>query len=274
MFGAAQGCGVVIAALAATLVGEMVWTVKRPLPAQAELDASGTIVGASEGCRRVRVVALGDSTLTGPGLGDSAQVWLRQALERLDHHCPIELVSLAAGGSRLADVARRVPDAVVLEPDLVVVAVGANDVLRGAPSRAVRVGLDRIVAGLLDVVDVVAVTNMGDLGNIARIPSPLSSVARARADTARSVIEDVVARHERAVLLDVTGADSVLRNRAAFTADLFHPDQVGHAAWAESVLPGLRRALERVERGGCVDPHHPKFGAQRALSATFAPNFG
>ena len=237
------------AALAATLVGETVWAAKRPLPTQSEIDASGTVTGVSRDHRPLRVVALGDSTLTGPGLSDSKHVWLRRALEQLDHHRPIELMSLAVGGSRVSDVAGRVHEAIELEPDLVVVAAGANDVLRFVPSRTVRTNLDGVIGRLLDVVDVIAVANIGDLGNIARIPPPLTSVYRARSDTIRSLVEDVVDQYERAVLLDVTGADPVLRNRTVFTADLFHPGEAGHAAWADSVRPGLRHAIERIEAG-------------------------
>ena len=247
--GIVRGGGLLAAALAATLVGETVWAVKRPLPTQSELDASGTVTGVSGHRRPLRVVALGDSTLTGPGLSESRQVWLRRALEQLDHHRPIELVSLAAGGSRVSDVAGQVHEAIELEPDLIVVAVGANDALRLVTSKTVRSHLDGLIGRLLDVVDVVAVANIGDLGNIARIPPPLTSVLRARSGTMRSVVEEVVARYERAVLLDVTGADPVLRNRNVFTPDLFHPGEAGHAAWADSVRPGLRCAVERIEAG-------------------------
>ena len=249
--GIVRGGGLLAAAFAATLAGETVWAVKRPLPTQAEVDASGTVAGGGGGGGGdrppLRVVALGDSTLTGPGLSDSRQIWLRKALEEIDHHRPIELVSLAVGGSRVADVARRVPEVIDLKPDLVVVAAGANDVLRFVPARLVRSDLDRLIDQLLDVVDVIAVANVGDLGNVARIPPPLTSVFRARSDSMRLVVEDVVAQHERAILLDVTGADPAFRNRDIFTADLFHPGEAGHAAWAASVRPGLRHAIERIE---------------------------
>ena len=89
----------------------------------------------------------------------------------------------------------------------------------------------------------VAVANVGDLGNIARVPTPLSSVIRSRASQARRAIEHVVAAHDRAVLLDVTRADGAFRDRAIFTPDLFHPGVAGHAAWADSVLDDLRAAI-------------------------------
>jgi lysophospholipase L1-like esterase len=62
----------------------------------------------------------------------------------------------------------------------------------------------------------------------------------------RSVIEAVVESHDRAILLDVTPADETLRDRETFLADLFHPGEAGHRAWADAALPGLRAAFERL----------------------------
>ena len=90
------------------------------------------------------------------------------------------------------------------------------------------------------------VAHVGDLGNIARVPAPLSSVLRARAGRVRRAIEGVVSNHERAILLDVTPADAAFRSRALYTPDLFHPGPDGHAAWARAVVPRLRVAVERA----------------------------
>ncbi len=231
------------AALAALFAGELCWAAFRPLPTMTGLDASGLVPADVDG-PPLRVVALGDSSLTGPGLTHPDHVWLRVGLGLLGHDRPIELMSLALGGSRVVDVARRVEEALAVEPDLVVLAVGANDVLRGTPRRQFRTEVDRLIGRLLAGVPVVAVANVGDLGNIARVPRPLDALFRARALLMCSIIEEVVASRDRAVLIDVTAADHVFRDRSVFTPDLFHPGPVGHAAWADASLPGLSRAID------------------------------
>ncbi len=238
------GSGVAVAALSAAMIaGELCWAAFRPLPTMTGLDASG-LVPADADQPPLRVVALGDSSLTGPGLALADHVWLRVGLARVGHEGPIELTSLAVGGSRAADVAGLVDAALAAEPDLVVVAVGANDALHGTRRRQFRAEFDDLVGRLVAVAPVVAAANVGNLGNIARVPPPLSTVLRARSQVMRSVIEDVVRSHERAVLIDVTAADDIFRDRRVFTPDLFHPGPVGHAAWADAALPGLRRAVE------------------------------
>jgi lysophospholipase L1-like esterase len=239
------GVATMCVAIVATLVGQALWVVRRVLPTQVAPETSR--VSAIDHETRLRVVALGDSTLTGPGLEHDGHIWLHRALDRLGHHRPIELISLAVGGSRVLDVIDRIPETLELQPDLVVVAVGSNDALHGTPIRLVRSRLQRLLTELLDGVPTVAVANVGNLGNIARVPVPLKSVVRLRALAVCSAIEDVVAALDRAVLLDVRPADHVFRDRSVYTPDLFHPGEVGHSAWADAALAGLRRAIDHVE---------------------------
>ncbi|MCU1452505.1 MAG: family lipase, partial [Acidimicrobiales bacterium] len=207
---------------ATVLAAQVVWVVRRKLPTLTELDVSGPLAGHLAGAP-VRMVALGDSTLTGPGLETPADVWIRQALAEIDVGRPVDLVSLARGGSRAADVRRRVDEAVAVGADLAVIAVGANDAIHGTPPARFAADLDATISQLLDHVAVVAVANLGDLGNLARVPRPLTAVLRRRSRTICRRIEDVVARHERAVLLDVTTSNVGFRDRSVFAADLFHP---------------------------------------------------
>src|SRR6187401_2578236 len=167
-----------VAALAsgalAGLVAEYYWTTRRPLPSLTGVEESGRIGGTSSETP-LRVVALGDSTLTGPGIDDPRDIWLPRALAHLDVPGGVELISLAVGGSCAVDVAARVDEAIELDPDLVVIAVGCNDVM-------------------------VAVANIGDLGTIARLVWPLSILVSVRSSSIRRAIEKVAARRDRVVL--------------------------------------------------------------------------
>ena len=111
LFGAAATA---TSAVIAGGIAELYWAGHRRLPELPNLDASGTIEpDSASGSPRsadgaLKVVALGDSTLTGPGLVDPEQIWLQVALRRIPHDRPVRLVSLAAGGARVADAAARV----------------------------------------------------------------------------------------------------------------------------------------------------------------------
>ena len=232
-----------IGGMLAGLVAEYYWTTRRPLPSLTGIDASGPIGGIPSEAP-LRVVALGDSTLTGPGIDDRGDIWLPRALAHLDIPGGVELISLAVGGSRAADVVARVDEAIDLDPDLVVVAVGCNDVIHSTPTRRFSATLDSVVARLHASGAVVAVANIGDLGSIARLVWPLSRLVTVRSASIRRAIETVAARRDRVVLLDVTPSNVGFRDRGVFAADLFHPAPAGHALWADAVLPGLEQAVE------------------------------
>jgi len=239
---AAIGAGTaLIAGGIATLGAEAIWTAHRRLPSLAGLDATGPVPGrAPTGSRPIRLVALGDSTLTGPGLADPDHIWLRRSLLGLELEPTIDVVSLAVGGSRASNVRATVPRALAQDPDVVIVAVGSNDAIHGTSYRAFSESLDAILGALLEQVRAVGVCNVGDLGNVARVPMPLSSLLRQRSLAISRRIEAAVAVHDRAVLLDVTASNVGFRDRGVFAEDLFHPNERGHALWAEAAEPGLR----------------------------------
>ena len=120
---------------------------------------------------------------------------------------------------------------------------GSNDAIHGTGPRAFTQTLDAVVAELLEHVPAIGVCNVGDLGNLARVPPPLTSLLRTRSRQVKRQIEAVVARYPRAVLLDVTPSNEGFRDRTVFADDLFHPNVAGHALWAESARPGLAQLI-------------------------------
>ncbi len=235
---------VVAAVMVTGLAAEVAWAARRPLPDLEEIDVSGR-VGHRPG-PTIRLLALGDSTLTAPGVTDPSAVWLHRALLQLDDAPSVDVTSLAVSGSRVADVLERLDAAVELAPDVVVLAVGSNDAMHGTPARRFEAQLDAALASLLRASPVVAVANIGDLGNVARVPKPLDTVLRVRSRTLCRKVEQVVASHDGAVLIDVTVTNEAFRDPSVFAADLFHPTEAGHAIWADAALPGLQAAFERL----------------------------
>lgn len=236
------------AAAAATSVAtgvialEVFWVGHRRLPQLEDLDASGLVPGTRDAAP-LKVVVLGDSTTTGPGLSSADEIWLRKALAELHLDRPIEVVSLAVSGSRVDDVWARIPEALSVEADIAVLAVGSNDAVHGTPLRRFSDRFEQVVSSLCESIPTVAVANIGDLGNIVRIPPPLRSIIRIRGRALCRAIELVVANNDRAELLDVTASNEHFRNKALFAADLFHPTAEGHSMWADAALPGLRKAF-------------------------------
>jgi len=219
---------------------------RRDLPTVVGADASG--VEGDPAHPLVRVCAVGDSTLTGPGLDDPGDVWLRQALRVLaaEHQRRFELQSFAVGGTRMSDVAREQLDLLLSHrPDIAVVVVGTNDAIHFTPLPTVRDAYGRLLQRVAAEVPRVVVAGVGDLGNIARLRWPLAGALGLRGRAVDGIIRQTAAQHANVRYVDVALSDADFRRGGAslFAADMFHPNRDGHALWAAISRKALEQSL-------------------------------
>jgi acyl-CoA thioesterase-1 len=220
------------------------------LPSFPNQDPSGTF--GDPALPPLRIVAVGDSSITAPGVERLDNTWIRRvALTYADRH-HVELVCLAVGGSKAHDVIEgQLAEAVRLEPDIAVVSVGANDAIRGVTIRRFQRNLDYILTRLERVSGGIVVYGMGDLGSIPRLPGPLRPYLTHRSRIFNDAAREVTLRHPTAVKVWTLGKVSTAfwGNLSLFTGDQFHASDDGHAVFAEGALPAIeaayRMALER-----------------------------
>lgn len=241
-----RGIRLGVPGLALATAGGMWAEVRRaanaPLPQFEDNDPSGRY-GPHAGAP-VSIAVLGDSSITGPGLEHRSHSWIAQIADRLPWS--VQLTSHAKGGSRVRDVlTRQAPAAVVEQPDLFVVAVGANDVIHLTSARQYGQDLAKVLHLLSGVAPVVTL-GIGDLSVIPRIPWSLRA-ALARRCVAVDRVHATVTRRIADVVRVPVAALSDPHFRAAgrdiFVEDLFHPNRRGHALWADLFGPYVSDAL-------------------------------
>lgn len=246
--GMAGAAGIPFAAVAAagTVVAQFWYVAHRPLPSFTDLDPDGTF--GPDSAPEVRLVLLGDSTVTGPGLDRCADLWSHQLARRLAGDARIRLRSVAAGGSRVRDVLdAQLPPAQELRPDIVVVSVGANDAMHGTRVRRFEADLDTVVEAFAEAGTEVVLAGVGDLGNIPRLAHPLKALASHRSRVFDRAHARVAARHDHVVKVPVAElTDNQFRSHDVFCPDLFHPNRAGHTAWADAAEPFVAGALARA----------------------------
>jgi lysophospholipase L1-like esterase len=244
----AGAAGIPFAAAAAvgTVVAQFWYVAHRPLPSFTDLDPDG--VFGPDSAPEVRLVLLGDSTVTGPGLDRRDDLWSRQVARRLAGDVRVRLLSVAAGGSRARDVlAAQLPEAQALRPDVAVVSVGANDAMHGTRLRRFEADLDALVAAFGEAGTEVVLAGVGDLGNIPRLAHPLRALATRRSRQFDRVHARVAERHDYVVKVPVAElTDERFRARNLFCPDLFHPNCTGHTVWADAAEPYVAGALARA----------------------------
>jgi len=188
-----------------------------------------------------RVVWLGDSTAAGVGASSSSGALPSQVADGLAVPAT-SVTDLAVSGARVADVlADQVPKVAGLQPDLVLISVGANDAIHLTGRGSFRHTYEEVLRSLPRGVPVV-VLGVPDMGAIPRFAQPLRAVAGWRGRNLDSEVRRVAA-HSGAIYADIAGPTGPPFRRHPdryFAADDFHPSDAGYGLWAEAVLKVLR----------------------------------
>jgi len=225
---------------------EAAYAILRPSPDLPQFDPSG--VFGSPDAPELRVAALGDSSVTAPGVGGPEEIWITLVAERLaiTHH--VVLQSFAVGGSMAHNlVAEQMDEAILFGPDLVFVSVGANDAIKGVSLRKFAENLDRLIAELSDTGAVVVHSGVGDLGTIPRLYPPLSTMMTRRSDRFDKAHWEIAARHGTTVVPHRSDERALWTDDLAlWSSDLFHVSAAGHKRWAELTWQTVQPLLENV----------------------------
>lgn len=218
------------------------YAVLRPSPEQEQFDPSA-VFGHPES-PLLKVAALGDSTITAPGVGGPEEIWITRICLELARSHRVELRSFAAGGSMAHHlIAEQLRPALDFGPDLVVVSVGANDALKGVTPGRFEQNLDILVSELTDAGATVVQSGVGDLGTIPRVYPPLRHLLSRRSLRFNAAHERVAERNGSWVVPQRDGPVDIWDERHMWSDDLFHVSARGHEVWGDLGWKTVARAL-------------------------------
>jgi len=240
------GVGLAGAALVA-LLREEARAARRRVDARREPDPpSGDGVYGRRRGTPISFTVLGDSSAVGLGVDRAAQtpgVLIASALTELAER-PVRLTRLAVSGAKSPQLDAQVDAALLENPDVALIMIGANDVTsRTRPAVSVR-HLGDAVRRLTAAGAEVVVGTCPDLGTIRPIGQPLRTLARrwSRQMAAAQTIA-VVEAGGRTVSLGSALGPTFATDRTLFSGDEFHPSAAGYAHAAAVLLPSVADAL-------------------------------
>ena len=185
-------------------------------------------------------VAIGDSAAQGIGASrpDHSYVGVLARTLRAHTDRAVRVVNLGVSGSTVAmAVEAQVPRLAKLEPDIVTVSVGGNDIASFDPTR-----FERNLATLLDALPPHAI--VADLPSFHFLPSE-RKVKIANAIVRRLAAErglTVAPLHARTRRQGIWGVST------QFAGDLFHSNDRGYRVWASAFEPAVLARLADLER--------------------------
>ena len=239
-----KAAAVFLAAFAVVIVAEVVYAIdaKRPL---LFTNPSPDPVHFGQTGSKLTYLVIGDSTGAGEGAPYVDGIAVGTAKHLAMRH-RVSLVNLSVSGATTTDVVRtQLVKGARLRPDIVLLAVGANDATHFIPNRRIRSNLNMIISALhsANPAVTIVVTGCPQMGSIPRFLTPLSWIAHLQ--TARVNRQFASPAHNHDVIwvhiADETGA-IFARNPGLFAPDEFHPNAQGYAVWLRFLNEGLDRA--------------------------------
>jgi|SRR5829696_3242308 len=190
-------------------------------------------------------VALGDST--GAGMGAREGGYVPRLFNRILERRPgSKLSNLCVSGATTEDLVRGQLDrGVALNPDLVTVGIGINDIGHGSTLEQFYKNYEQIISTLKQKTHAqIVVSNIPDISSAPRVPDSV------RTEYQRQIVQFSQRLGEIANRYGVTVFDVQTITKAElpshpeyFSADGFHPSDKGYELWASEMWPTVARVI-------------------------------
>ncbi|MCC6889815.1 MAG: arylesterase [Hyphomicrobiales bacterium] len=199
----------------------------------------------------VRIVVLGDSITSGQGLAAAAALPARLQAALRAEGIPAEIVDAGVSGDTAVNGLARLDWAVPEGTDGVIVALGANDMLRGIDPAVTRKALDDILRRLRTRGIPVLLAGMRSAPNLGT----------AFGESFEAVYPELAAKYD--VLLYPFLLEGVAANGALNQPDGIHPNAAGVDRIVAGMLPKVKELITRARRASSA----PAGGRRRAAAA-------
>ncbi len=192
-------------------------------------------------------VALGDST--GAGVGAREGGYVARLFKRILERRPgSKLSNLCVSGATTEDLRRSQLDrGVALNPDLVTVGIGVNDIGHGLSLEQFSKNYEEIISTLKQKTHAqIVVTNLPDISSAPRIPGPMRNEYQRQIVQFSERLQEIANRHGVTIFDIHTITKAELPSHPEyFSSDGFHPSDKGYELWASEMWPTVEEVISR-----------------------------
>jgi len=193
----------------------------------------------------LRYLVLGDSTSLGQGAKDQTDNYSCQyaQLVLLKQHPAIKIYNLAVSGAKTSDVlAKQVNAAIALDPDLIMVSIGANDVTGLTNGEEFRRNYTMILQQLTRTNAKIVLLNIPAFSTSPLLWEPYKSAAHWQAGKFNEMIQAIAKTEPNIQVVDIyRGTEPDFRRfpKLNFSQDKFHPSTAGYSVWTRVIAQTL-----------------------------------
>jgi acyl-CoA thioesterase I len=199
-----------------------------------------TRTAAAEAAEPIKILAFGDSLTAGLGLSEAEAMptQLGQALDKMGR--PALVINGGVSGDTSAGGAARIDWALADKPQVMILALGANDMLRGLDPAGTRANLEAIIA-------------KAQAANVEIILAGMMAAPNLGADYKQAfdaLYPDLAKAHN--LLFMPFLLQDVAMQAGLNQTDGMHPNGKGVAVMVQHLLPFVTEAMDRVEKRGAT----------------------
>jgi lysophospholipase L1-like esterase len=197
-----------------------------------------------EPARSKRVLVLGDSTAAGVGSVPESTVagriaaWLNANVD-----------NYAKSGAVTADLSGQMAQSDSERYDLVVIQIGANDIIRLLSLSQADRNLDSFLSALAKKSDKIAFLTAGDVGDAPLWPYPMAWLYTYRTRMLRELFIAEAVKHS-AVYVDIYAEGNIFGDDEAknYAPDMLHPSADGYGKWFALLQKSVRARWPELEK--------------------------
>lgn len=187
---------------------------------------------------RLRLLIIGDSSAAGVGVGNQSDALLGQVLARLQDDYEVKFDLVAETGARTSDVLSWLPGLPAARYDVVVTALGVNDVTKGRSLKMFLRQQERLIDQCQRSFDtrLILVSGLPPVDQFPALPNPLRWALGWQAQRFDRHLDQLVQGKSGVQKLQF---DMAL-NQSAMATDGFHPGSKVYARWAARVVEQIK----------------------------------
>lgn len=186
-------------------------------------------------------VALGDSTIEGVGASVPHKSFSHLVYLKIKNKIKHAVFhNFGLGGARVFDLHKKLDHVIRLSPHLILLSVGANDILRLTHSKDFNRHYRHVIKRLSQETKArLIINNIPDLTLLPRFPGILKPYLKQKIHENNNVIRRY-AKATKGILIDLYKESKTLwRVKGILSKDGLHPSDIGHSIWAELVYAKL-----------------------------------
>ncbi len=190
----------------------------------------------------LRYIAAGDSTAVGIGASREEETYPYKVAQFLAKNHQVTYKNIAVSGAKTQDViAVQLPLIISFNPDVVTISVGANDATHLRSNLAIFENYQQIIKILLSKTQAqIYLTNIPHFTGATLLPQLYIYLLEAKSQSLNNQLDHFNSSRVHVVNIHDFGWDKFPDLRPTYSADQFHPSDIGYNNWAEAFKALIR----------------------------------